>query len=132
MPIQRIANLNEAYVEVFDATGGASTGSKVTIVAPVRGRVIEAGFSPNSLVASAVTMAVSIGDNFSSTASSFTQVVTSTLGTFSSVNLIEGGIASVVPPSPAYVNAGDAIQITTSGGNAATIGFAKYAVIRKG
>lgn len=132
MPLQRIANLNEAYVHVFDATGGASAGSKVTLIAPIRGQVIEAGFMPNSLVASAVTMAVSIGNNFSSTASSFTQVITSTLGTFSSVNLIEGGVASVVPPSPAYVNPGDAIQITTSGGNAAGIGMTKYAIIRGG
>ena len=111
MPIQRISNLNEAYVEAFNAIAGTPTGGRFSINAPIRGQLIEAGFVPNSLVASAMTLSVAIGNNqLSSTASSFTQVVTSTLGTFSSVNLIEGACCSVVPPSPAYVNAGDAIQ----------------------
>lgn len=132
MPIQRIANLNEAYVEAFNPVAGTPTGGRYTMVAPVRGRLIEAGFMPASLVASAMTLAVSIGNNSDPTVSNFSQVVTSTLGTFSSVNLIEGACASVVPPSPAYVNAGDAIQFTASGGNTSAIGAVMYAIIKKG
>ena len=122
MPIQRISTLNEAYIEVFNASAGSQTGSKVTAVSPIRGQLIVAGFAYNSLCASATTLAVSIGANFSPTASSFTQVITSTLGTFGSTLTIEGGVCSVIPPSPAYVNAGDAIQWVTSGGNTSAIG----------
>ena len=53
MPINRITNLQEAYVEVLNASAGSQTGSKVTFASPVRGQLIEVGFMPSSLVASA-------------------------------------------------------------------------------
>lgn len=117
-------------VDVFNPVLGTPTGSRITAPSPVRGRIIEAGFTPSSLVASAITVAVAV-NNFgvSSTASNFTTVVTSTLGTFSSTVLFEGATASVIPPSPAYVNPGDVIQWTTSGGNTSAIGGTVYAVI---
>jgi hypothetical protein len=77
-------------------------------------------------------MAVSYSDNSpSSTASSFTQFVTSTIGTFASTNLQEGRVASVGGLSQ-QVNGGDTLRYTFSGGNAAGISFGVYAILRRG
>ena len=97
-----------------------------------RGRVLEAGWSPNSLVTSTLTFALAIGSQVSSAASTFTQVITSTIGSFSSTNTYEGCVASVVPASPVYVNKGDVIQFTFSGGQSSTVGATAYAIIRRG
>jgi len=132
MPLNIIRNLQDVQVDITNPVAGTPTGSRITASSPVRGRLMEVGFVPASLVASAVTMAVAIGSQISSTASNFTQVVTSTLGTFSSTNLVEGNIASVIPASPVYVNVGDMIQWTTSGGNTSAIGASMYAIIRRG
>jgi hypothetical protein len=133
MPLTKIVPLDHHQVAVYNAAAGAQTGSRITAVSHVRGKLIEAGFVPNSLVASAMTLAVLISANdVSSTASNFTQVVSSTLGTFSSTLLAEGKVASVVPPAPAYVNIGDAIQWVTSGGNTSAIGATVYAIIDAG
>lgn len=121
----------DAVVQVFNGVGGTPTGSKAYLVAPVRGQIMEAGFMPNSLVASAITLAISLGNQASSAASAFTQIVTSTLGTFSSTNLMEGAVCSVIPPSPSFVQMGDAIQFTTSGGNTSAIGCTCYVVVRR-
>ncbi len=43
----------------------------------------------------AVTVQVAINDALSPTASNFTTVITSTIGTFSSTNLYEGAVALV-------------------------------------
>jgi hypothetical protein len=91
---------------------------------------MEAGFMPASLVASAMTMAVAIGSHDSLAASNFVNAITSTIGTFSSLNLPEGACASALPASPTFVNQGDAIQFTTSGGNTSAIGATVYAIIR--
>jgi hypothetical protein len=133
MPLTKIVPLDHHLVTTFNPVAGTPTGSRISAPSPVRGRLIEAGFMPASLVASAITLAVAIGDNgISSAASSFTQIVTSTLGTFSSTNLAEGKTASVNPPAVAYINPGDAIQWTTSGGNTSAIGATMYAIIDQG
>jgi hypothetical protein len=135
MPYNKIYPLDVVQVAVSNPVLGTPTGSRVTARSPVRGRLIEAGFTPNSLVASAITLAVSInafGGGVSSTASAFVQCITSTLGTFASTVLFEGATASVEPPSPAYVNVGDVIQWTASGGNTSAIGGTIYAVIDAG
>lgn len=132
MPLPPIRNIQDVTITGVNPVAGTPTGSRINIPATVRGRLIEAGFMPNSLVASAVTMAVAIGNQVSSAASSFSQCITSTLGTFSSTNLFEGAIASCNPPAPTFVNAGDAIQFTTSGGNTSAIGATVYAIIREG
>lgn len=124
--------IEDKVVEIFNPVAGTPTGSKGYIYAPFRGWITECGFMPNSLVASAITLAVSLGTQASSTASNFTQIVTSTLGTFSSTVLMEGAPCSVIPSSQFFVNAGDAIQMTTSGGNTSAIGATLYAVIRRG
>lgn len=133
MPLTFVHPLTDVMVTSFNPTAGAPGGSRMNVPSYVRGQVIEAGFIPNSLVASAITMAVAI-NNFgvSSTASNFVQCITSTLGTFASTVLFEGATASVSPPSPAFVNPGDVIQFTTSGGNTSAIGATMYAIIRKG
>src|SRR5689334_3073527 len=133
MAYTAIRNLSDILVTTFNPVAGTPTGSRINMPSNVRGQLIEAGFLPNSLVASAITLAVAI-NNFgvSSTASNFVQCITSTLGTFSSTVLFEGATASVTPPSPAFVNPGDVIQMTTSGGNTSAIGATMYAVIRKG
>lgn len=133
MAYTKISPLTDVLVTSFNPIAGTSTGVRQTAMSPVRGQLIEAGFVPNSLVASAITLAVAI-NNFgvSSTASNFVQCITSTLGTFSSTVLFEGATASVTPPSPAYVNPGDVIQWTTSGGNSSAIGATLYAILRKG
>jgi hypothetical protein len=130
MAYQTVRPLTQHQVDVFNPVAGTPTGSRISVPSPYRGRVIEAGFVPASLVASAITMALAIGNNgIDSTTSNFTQVITSTLGTFSSTVLPEGKVASVSPPSPAYVNVGDALQFTTSGGNTSAIGAVMYAII---
>ncbi len=125
--------LSEITVYAVNTLGTTSTGSRVSAPATVRGRIVEAGFMPSSLVASAMTMAVAIGVNgpTNTTTSNFTTIITSTLGTFGSTNLYEGAVASAIPPSPAFINRGDAIQWTTSGGNNSTIPITVYAVIRR-
>lgn len=133
MPYTKIQPLTDFMVQVFNPVAGTPAGSRLSLTAPFRGLLMEAGFMPASLVASAMTLAVSVGpNNVSSAAVTFTEVVTSTLGTFSSTNLYEGAVASVNPPSPTYVNAGDAIKLTASGGNTSAIGATMYAIIRKG
>jgi hypothetical protein len=130
MPLTIVRPLTIHQVDTFNPVLGTPTGTRISAPSPVRGRVIEAGFVPASLVASAITMAVAINAvGVSSTASAFVQCITSTLGTFSSTNLFEGAIASAIPPSPAFVNPGDVIQWTTSGGNTSAIGGTVYAVI---
>lgn len=130
MPYTRIGTLNDQTIAVFNPLAGSPTGSRVSIPAPFRGQLMEAGFVPGSLVASAMTLAVAIGSNASLTVSNFTNAISSALGTFSSLNLPEGAVASVIPASPALVNQGDAIQFTTSGGNSSAIGATLYAILR--
>ena len=78
---------------------------------------------PNSLIGSTMTLAVAIGVSAASLTASaaFTQIVTSTLGTFNSTLTNEGCVCSVTPPSPSYINPGDVIQWTTSGGNTSAV-----------
>jgi hypothetical protein len=124
----------EQMVTGLSATAGSQTGGvKSYLIAPFRGRVLEVGFMPTSLSsATAWTMAVSLGDNFASqTISNFTQIVTSTLGTFASQATFEGAVCSVVPATAAFVNRGDAIQFTHSGGATSAIGAVVYALLRR-
>lgn len=129
-------NNNDVFIDetlqVFvPLIGTPAGGVKGYIPSPVRGRVLEVGWSPNSIVTSTLTMAVAIGSQVSSVASTFTQVVTSTIGSFSSTNTYEGCVASVVPSSPVYVSKGDVIQFTFSGGQSSTVGGTAYAIIRR-
>lgn len=132
MPLTSVHPLTDVLVQVFNSSAGSQTGSKMTAMSPVTGKLLAVGFMPSSLVASAMTLAVSIGDNTSNLASNFTQVITSTLGTFSSTLLVEGAVASVAPTSNTFVKEGDAIQWVTSGGNTSAIGATVFALIRKG
>lgn len=122
--------ITDQMVSVFNPVAGTPAGSKIMITSPKTGRLLEAGFVPQSIITSNTTLAVAIDAMGSSLASNFVECVTSTLGTFSSVNLVAGHVASVVPPSPTFVNAGDAIQFTTSGGNTSAVGAQVYAIIR--
>ncbi len=125
-------NLQLTHATAYVSAAGTSTGKKGVTIAPVRGRVVECGFAFDSLCASAVTLTVDVGDQTSSTASTFTQIISSTLGTFASTATFEGGICSVQPASNVYVNAGDIIRPTFSGGNAAAINATFYTIIRRG
>lgn len=132
MAYTKIQPLTDTMVQVFNPVAGTPAGSRLSLASPFRGLLMEAGFMPASAVNSTMTIAVSIGPNgVSSSSATFTEVITSTLGTFTSTNLYEGAVASVVPPSPTYVNAGDAIKLTCSGGNTSVIGATMYAIIRK-
>lgn len=130
MPFTRIGTLNDNTITGFNPQAGAPGGSRISIPSPFRGQLMEAGIMPASLVASAMTLAVAIGSHDSLTVSNFVNVISSTLGTFSSLNLPEGACASVIPASPTFVNQGDAIQFTSSGGNSSAIGATVYAIIR--
>lgn len=125
-------NLQNVAIYIMNPVGGTPTGSRVSAPSPVRGRIIEVGFMPCSLVASATTLAVLTGDQTNSQASTLTTVVTSTLGTFASQVLFETAVCSVIPASNVNVNAGDPIQWVTSGGNTSAIGTTCYAIIRRG
>lgn len=131
MPVTTLHPLSEVLVSVFNNVAGSQTGSRVTAFSPVKGQIMNVGFVPNSLVASAMTLAVLVGNNVSNLASNFATVVTSTLGTFSSTLLNEGACCSVAPASPTFVNEGDAIQWVNSGGNTSLIGAMNFAVIRR-
>src|SRR5687767_11006346 len=122
MPITELHPLSEVLVTAYNGVAGSQTGSRVTAMSPVRAEILKVGFIPSSLVASAMTLAVLVGNNASNLASSFTTVVTSTLGTFSSTLLVEGGCCSVTPVGKPIVNEGDAIQFVNSGGNTSLIG----------
>src|SRR5262245_25494499 len=123
---------NDLTLTVFVPLIGTPAGSiKAYIPSTVRGRLMQAGWSPNSIVTSTLTMAVAIGSQVSSAASTFTQVITSTLGSFSSTNTYEGCVASVVPASPVYMNKGDVVQFTFSGGQSSTVGGTAYAIIKR-
>jgi len=124
----------EQMVTGFSSTAGSQTGGgKVYVVAPFRGRLVEAGFMPNSLSSAvAWTLQVDVGDNFSSPlASVFTTVISSTLGTFVSQQTFEAAICSVVPATNIFVNRGDAIRLTCSGGATSAIGATVYALLRR-
>jgi hypothetical protein len=131
MPTTELHPLSEVLVTAYNGVAGSQTGSRVTAFSPVRGEIVKVGFQPSSLVTSAMTLAVLVGTNISSVASSFTTVVTSTLGSFSSTLLYEGAVASVVPAARTYVNEGDAIQWVTSGGHTSAVGATCFAVVRR-
>lgn len=131
MPITRVGTLIDRTITVYNPVAGTPAGSKVAIPSPFRGQIMEAGFVPNSNVTSGMTLAVAINNSqLSSAASNYVEVVTSTLGTFSSTNLYHGAAASVIPTSPAVCNMGDSILFTTSGGQSSTVGATVYAVVR--
>jgi hypothetical protein len=132
MPYNTTHPLTDVLIQVFNPTAGSQTGSRITATSHVSGKLIAAGFVPNSLVASAMTMAVLVGDNTSNLASSFATVITSTIGSFSSTLLNEGGCMSANPTTTIFVKEGDAIQWVTSGGNTSAIGATVFAVLRKG
>ncbi len=130
MPYSDGATFLEETTTVFVPLAGTPAGGvKAYIPVTARGRLKEVGWSANTLVTSTMTLAIGIANP--AVTSTFTQVVTSTLGSFSSTNTFEGAIASVVPPSPLYVSAGDSIQFTFSGGQSSTVGATAYAVIRR-
>jgi len=132
MPILDPSLYIDETVTVFVPLAGTPAGSiKGYIPATVRGKVLEVGYMPNSIVTSTLTMAVAIGSQVSSAASTYTNVVTSTIGSFSSTNTFEGAVCSVVPATPVYVTPGDAIQFTFSGGQSSTVGATAYAKLRR-
>ena len=120
----------DKVVTGFNPVGGTPTGSRMSIPMPYRGFVTEVGCIPNSLVTSAMTMAVAVNaSKTSSAASNFSQFVTSTLGTFSSTNTYEGAPCSVQGLYQSVTD-GDALQFTTSGGQTSAVGCTVYAVVR--
>jgi protein involved in polysaccharide export with SLBB domain len=132
MAYTKINPLTDHAVEVFNPSAGSASGSHAYIVAPFRGTVQEVGAAFQTTVTSNLTMAANIVKWSSSTASVLTEVITSTLGAFNSVMLLAGNVASVSPPSPAYVEAGDIVRITTSGGQSVTAGATIYTFFRRG
>lgn len=131
MALTKIVNLNEKMIEVFNPSAGSASGSHAYIVTPFRSQIIEGGFAPQTTITSNMTVAMAIVKAISSTASLVTEIVTSTLGAFNSVGIVPGQIQSVAPPSPAYAEAGDLIRVTTSGGQAATIGATVYTIFKR-
>lgn len=132
MAYNKIVNLLEQTEAVFNPTVGSTSGSNIYITAPFRGRLVEAGFTPRASIGSDMTLAAAIGSFITSTASLMTEVITSTLGSFNSVMMVAGNTASAQPPSPAYVNAGDIVRLTTSGGNTSLTGGTVFATFVKG
>ena len=130
MPLVPTDPVSEEHVGAFNAIAMSSAGAVTTLVSPIRGRIVEVGFCPNSVVTSTTTITVHTDDH-ALTTSNLVQVVSSTLGSFSSAVLYQGATASVIPATNAYVNRGSAIQVTTSG-NLAAIGAYVYAIVRRG
>lgn len=125
-------SLNDIVVQAFCPQAGTSTGKRGYVISPTFGKLIEAGFTLDSACASTITMALAIGSQVNSQASTFTQCITSTVGTFASQVLQEGCICSAIPTvTSATINMDDLIQFTFSGGAGSTIGATVYAVIRR-
>lgn len=132
MAYNKIGNLTEVMVSAFNPSAGSASGSNAYIVAPFRAQVTEGGFTPQGTIASNMTLAMAIVKSISSTASLVTEIVASTVaGTLSSLTLVPGQVASVGVPSPSYVDAGDLVRITTSGGNGVTLGATVFANFKR-
>lgn len=131
MTYNKISPLTEYMVSIFNPTAGSSSGSNAFINFPFKGQVVEAGFLPQAAITSNTTLRVQTAVWTSSTASTLTEIVTSTLGTFNSNQLVAGQVQSVTPPSPAYGNYGDVVMLTTSGGQSSTIGATIYTIFRR-
>ena len=132
MAYTKINPLTDHAVEVFNPSAGSASGSHAYVVAPFRGTLTEVGGAFQTTVTSNLTMAANIVKWSSSTASVLTEVLTSTLGAFNSVMLLAGNVFSASPPSPAAVEAGDIVRITTSGGDGVTKGATIYTLFRRG
>ena len=132
MPLRDNDPFSDITLTVFVPLAGTPAGGVTAYIpAAVDGRLMRVGWQANSIVTSTLTMAVAIGSQTSSTASTYSQVITSTIGSFSSTNTYEGAVASVVPASPIFVTQGDSIQFTFSGGQSSTVGVTAHAVIRR-
>jgi hypothetical protein len=132
MAYTKIVNLNEQMVQVFNPSAGSASGSNAYITAPFRAQVTEGGFTPQGTIASNMTIAMAIVKSISSTASVVSEIAASNVaGVFSSLMLVPGQIASVLVPSPSYVDAGDLVRLTTSGGNGVTLGATVYTIFKK-
>jgi hypothetical protein len=141
MPLPTPRTLGDFKVEMFSSNGGASTGIlHRPVVVQKRSRVIECGYSPDSLMAAATVMSLAVILYSGGASGASTQLIASTAAGFSvtststapgAVHSLEHGqVYSAVPPSPAYVNAGDALGFVTSGGNSSAIGITCYAILR--
>lgn len=115
------------------STGIHSTsGSRVSVGVPFRGRLIEAGFIPNMVsVTTSITMALAVNTQGSTIGSTYVQAVSSANAQFTDSTLLyEGAVCSVIPATATFVNRGDTIQWTLSGGN--SVPAQVYAIIRRG
>ena len=132
MAYTKINPLTDHAVEVFNPSAGSASGSHAYVVAPFRGTIQEVGGAFQTSVTSNMTMAVNVAKWTTSTASVLTEVISSTLGAYNSVMLLAGNVFSANPASPAYVEAGDTVRITTSGGDGVTKGATIYTFFRRG
>ncbi len=141
MPLPTPRTLGDYKVETFASNGGSSTGIlHKPVVVPRRSRIIECGYSPDSLLAAATVMSLGVVLYSGGLSGASTQAIASTAVGFSvtststapgAVHSLEhGAVYSAIPPSVIYVQAGDALGFVTSGGNASGIGITTYAVLR--
>ncbi len=140
MPLPTPRITSDYTLTAFTSNGGASTSITTSpIVVPRRSKVIEVGYSPNSLTAAATVISIAT-ILFNGTTGASTQLIASTAAGMAytststapgAVHSLErGGVFSAIPPSPIIVNGGDALAWTTSGGNSSAIGMTCYAVLR--
>lgn len=137
MPLPTARPHGTYKVEMFASNGGSSTGILFKpVVIPRRSRIIEAGYSPDSLTAAATVISLGVVLYSGGAAGASTQLIASTAPGFSvtstagAVHSLEhGAVYSAIPPSPAVVQAGDALGFVMSGGNASGIGVTCYAVL---
>src|SRR5262245_9592047 len=109
MPITTLHPMQEGFVTGLHPLLGTPGGSIATLNMPFRVRALEFGFSCNSALTSATTLAVQLSQPAGSTASTLTLLVASTAASFSSTNLYLGAPASTVPTVSAYFNEGDTL-----------------------
>ena len=89
MPLDNPRPIYDVTLTGYLPTGGTSTGVRASLAIPIRGKILECGFAPNSAT-SDTTLTVVKYTALTATTVGSVQVVSSTLGTFNSVNLIEG------------------------------------------
>ena len=141
MPLPTQRPLGSFTVQTFASNAGTSTGKLLPpVVVQRRSQIIECGYAPDSLMQAATVMSLAVTLYSGGLAGASTQAIASTAVGFSftststapgTVHSLEhGAVYSAVPPSPVYVQPGDALGFTTSGGNASGIGITCYAVLK--
>ncbi len=119
----------DQMITTFCSNAFASAGATTYLALPFRAHIMEAGFIPLTVsVTSATSLLVKLGNNVTFGTSSFGSTIVSSTS-FSTIAV--GQMASVALSGATIGKRGDALQVVTSGGDAATGAATIYAIVRR-